>query len=196
MVSPPVSRILCRTSRRRPSIWAQRCRCARAVYPERCGRAALLLLDLAPGGVCRAAAVARGAGGLLHHRFTLACATPRRESSSAVCSLLHCPSGRPAWVLPSTVALWSPDFPRHSRVPRSPGGLTTPKTVAGRRPVPLPSAGCSLPAAPGPGRFDPANRKRSGDGECHHICGRQRPDAFVETSGDGQLRDDDGELAA
>ena len=31
-------------------------------------------LDLAPGGVYRAAAVTCGAGGLLHHRFTL---TPR-----------------------------------------------------------------------------------------------------------------------
>src|SRR5690349_17974867 len=29
------------------------------------------LLDLAPGGVYRAAAITRGAGGLLHHRFTL-----------------------------------------------------------------------------------------------------------------------------
>ena len=40
---------------------------------RRLGRAALgrLLRGLAPGGVCRAAAVARGAGGLLPHRFTL-----------------------------------------------------------------------------------------------------------------------------
>ncbi len=35
-VSPPVSRILCRAgARRRPSIWAHRCRWARAVYPGR-----------------------------------------------------------------------------------------------------------------------------------------------------------------
>src|SRR5947208_487504 len=33
------------------------------------------LLDLAPGGVCRAVPVAWGAGGLLHHRFTLASAS-------------------------------------------------------------------------------------------------------------------------
>jgi hypothetical protein len=32
----------------------------------------LRLLDLAPGGVCSAASVTRDAGGLLHHRFTLA----------------------------------------------------------------------------------------------------------------------------
>jgi hypothetical protein len=32
----------------------------------------LRLLDLAPGGVCLAVPVTRDAGGLLHHRFTLA----------------------------------------------------------------------------------------------------------------------------
>src|SRR5690606_12083230 len=57
------------------------------------------LLGLAPGGVCRAGPVARSAGGLLLHPFTLACA--RRPS--AVCSLLHFPSGHPAWELPSTL---------------------------------------------------------------------------------------------
>ena len=65
------------------------------------GRAALTLLDLAPGGVCRATRVTPGAGALLPHRFTLTCA--RRTGPSAVCSLLHCPAGRPDWVLPSTV---------------------------------------------------------------------------------------------
>ncbi len=38
-----------------------------------------LLLGLAPGGVYRAAQVTLGAGGLLHHRFTLTPATPRRS---------------------------------------------------------------------------------------------------------------------
>jgi len=37
-------------------------------------RAIESLLGLAPGGVYLAATVARGAGGLLHHRFNLACA--------------------------------------------------------------------------------------------------------------------------
>src|SRR3974390_1212457 len=37
-------------------------------------------LDLAPGGVYLAAAVTCGAGGLLHHRFTLTPALPRRRS--------------------------------------------------------------------------------------------------------------------
>src|SRR4051794_4019181 len=38
------------------------------------------LLDLAPGGVYRAAPVTRSAGGLLHHRFTLASVRARRRS--------------------------------------------------------------------------------------------------------------------
>src|ERR1700761_9627486 len=59
--------------------------------PASIGRAALdrsrreplaPLLDLAPGGVYRAAAVTCGAGGLLHHRFTL---TPAH--AGAVCFL-------------------------------------------------------------------------------------------------------------
>src|SRR4029079_10205904 len=56
-------------------------------------------LDLAPGGVYRATPVTRGAGGLLHHRFTL---TPRDEHG-AVCSLWHCPAGRPGLPLTTTL---------------------------------------------------------------------------------------------
>jgi hypothetical protein len=55
-------------------------------------------LDLAPGGVYRAAAVACGAGGLLHHRFTL---TP--ADAGAVCFLWHCPAGHPGSALPTTL---------------------------------------------------------------------------------------------
>src|SRR6476620_5782354 len=54
------------------------------------GRAALerSLSDLAPGGVCRAARVTPGAGGLLHHRFTLAsphAALPYATGRSVLC---------------------------------------------------------------------------------------------------------------
>ena len=55
-------------------------------------------LDLAPDGVYRAAAVTCGAGGLLHHRFTL---TP--AGAGAVCFLWHCPAGRPGSALPTTL---------------------------------------------------------------------------------------------
>ena len=53
-------------------------------------------LDLAPGGVYRATPVTWGAGGLLHHRFTL-------TSEEAVFSLWHFPAGHPGWALPTTV---------------------------------------------------------------------------------------------
>ena len=59
----------------------------------------LLPLDLAPGGVYRAAAVTCGAGGLLHRRFTL---TPR-PGRGAVCFLWHCPAGHPGSALPTTL---------------------------------------------------------------------------------------------
>src|ERR687885_781934 len=55
-------------------------------------------LDLAPGGVYRAAPVTRCAGGLLHHRFTLTSGEPL-----AVCSLWHCPAGHPGSPLTTTL---------------------------------------------------------------------------------------------
>ena len=55
------------------------------------------LLGLAPGGVYQATPVTRCAGGLLHHRFTLT------RQCRAVCSLWHCPAGRPGWELPTTL---------------------------------------------------------------------------------------------
>ncbi len=68
---------------------------------RRLGRAALgrLLCGLAPDGVCLAAAVTCGAGGLLPHPFTLASGMPE-----AVCSLWHFPAGHPGWPL-ATVLL-------------------------------------------------------------------------------------------
>ena len=101
--SRPVSRIL--SNGDHPSE-ARRCRRAPATYPEtsreqrsdgfrgqRTG-----LLGLAPSGVYRAAPVTRCTGGLLHHRFTLT-----RLLGRAVCSLWHCPAGRPGWALPTTL---------------------------------------------------------------------------------------------
>jgi hypothetical protein len=73
----PVSRILfpdaLRRSVRRPSISTRRRRRVLCGLPAGIGRAALerLLSGLAPGGVYRATPVTRGAGGLLHRRFTL-----------------------------------------------------------------------------------------------------------------------------
>ncbi len=79
------------------------------------------LLDLAPGGVYLAAPVTWGAGGLLHHRFTLT-----SDEAEAVCSLWHCPAGRPGSVLPTTLPCGARTFlagdPEGSP-PRPPGRL-------------------------------------------------------------------------
>ena len=90
------------------------------------GRAALPTLGLAPGGVCRAVRVAPGAGALLPHRFTLACALRSPGPPSAVCSLLHFPAGHPDWPLASTLPCGAPTFlDPVAAGPRPPGRLTT-----------------------------------------------------------------------
>jgi hypothetical protein len=89
-------------------------------YPgARAGHPRTLPARLAPDGGCRAATVARRAGGLLPHRFTLTAArTPRR---SAFC----CPFARsPPPGSRQRPALRSPDFPRPPEGwPRPPGRL-------------------------------------------------------------------------
>lgn len=57
-------------------------------------------LGLAPGGVYRATPVTRGAGGLLHHLFTL---TRLGIPNRAVCFLWHFPAGRPGLPLATTL---------------------------------------------------------------------------------------------
>ena len=64
------------------------------------------LFDLAPGGVCPAAAIA---GGAVRSYRTLS--PLPRLAGGAVCSLWHFPWGRPRRGLPGTVFPWSPDFP-------------------------------------------------------------------------------------
>ena len=101
---PVVSRILFSVDRRRVIPLGRRSPAASSGLPgSGAGHAIAPLFGLAPCGVCRAIPVARDAGGLLPHRFTLARtgASPRRPL--AVCSLLHFPSGHPAWALPSAL---------------------------------------------------------------------------------------------
>ena len=64
------------------------------------------LLGIAPGGACRAALVAKRAVG------SYPTVSPSPAQAQAVCSLWRFPSGFPGRVLPGTIALWSPDFPR------------------------------------------------------------------------------------
>jgi hypothetical protein len=79
------------------------------------GRAALgrILSDLAPGGVCLAAPVARRTGGLLHHRFTLT--RTRRCWRSVLCGTD--PAGFPGWLLATTLPCGARTFldpvPKH-----------------------------------------------------------------------------------
>ena len=119
---PPVSR------RRWPSISDGRLRPPRAAYPEaasasqprRAGNPCLLL-GLAPDGVYPAAPVARHAGELLPHPFTL---TRRRSPGrSALCCTCR---GSPRLEFLQRPALWSPDFPRPgvATEPRPPGRLS------------------------------------------------------------------------
>jgi hypothetical protein len=101
--------------------------------PGEIGRAGPPTLGLAPGGVCRAARVTPGAGALLPHRFTLACASRRTGGPSAVCSLWHFPAGHPDWPLASTLPCGAPTFlspPGEPDKPRPPGRLTVPSILA------------------------------------------------------------------
>ena len=66
------------------------------------------VFDLAPGGVYQATAVARGAGALLPHRFTLTCA--RLPGPSAVCFLWHCPARHHDSRFASTLPCGAPTF--------------------------------------------------------------------------------------
>lgn len=77
-------------------------------------RSAMRLFGLAPGGVCRADPVARGAVRSCRTLSTLpeTCRSVRR---SAFCCTVPDPGlwSRGRRALPATVDPWSPDFPRH-----------------------------------------------------------------------------------
>src|SRR5262249_16703108 len=66
------------------------------------------LSDLAPAGVYRAAPVTRGAGGLLHHRFTLTTVTGHDGGLFSVALS----RGSPRVAVSHHLALRSPDVPR------------------------------------------------------------------------------------
>lgn len=126
-----------------PFLWDDRCRPPRATNPgdwpgepacpSREGRAAPIRSCSRWGLPCRPRCRVRGA--LLPHPFTL---TP--DGSGAVCSLWHCPWGRPRRRLSGTVSPWSPDFPPRTlaRPERLPGRL-----IRGQmRPRGRPGQGC------------------------------------------------------
>ena len=93
----------------------------RTAGPDRPGIApAPFLFGLAPGGVCRAAAVAGERGALLPHRFTLTAAKTLRSRGGLFSVALSLRPARkpPRRTLSGTACPWSPDFP-----PRPPFGL-------------------------------------------------------------------------
>ena len=141
--SRPVSRILCgaRFARAAATISLgahapRRCSPAPCGLPGSIGRATLerSLLGLAPGGACRAGAVARAAGELLPHRFTL--------TARAIGALRRFPfccafARSPPPGSPQHPALWSPDFPRAPEGTRGrPAGSSDPR---------IPLSVCSVP---------------------------------------------------
>jgi hypothetical protein len=75
-----------------------------ATYPGHSGRAVLSLLGLAPDGGLPSRPGRPSRWWALTPPFhPYLCALAFAWSPSAVCFLLHCPSGRPAWVLPSVM---------------------------------------------------------------------------------------------
>jgi hypothetical protein len=133
--------------------------------PAGIGRAALERLrrpccrgpcDLAPGGVYRAVPVTRGAGGLLHRRFTLT----RSRSDRAVCSLWHCPAGHPGLPLATTLPCGARTF---LGAGVSPGDATAwPARPPYCRSYPVP--GCR-----GGGPHHPGNSRSGEDGYVRHL---------------------------
>jgi hypothetical protein len=101
----------------------------RAGYPQSLAQdhavAGMVPLDLAPGGVYRAAQVTLSAGGLLHRRFTLTPGT----SPEAVCFLWHYPAGRPGSALPTTLPCGARTF---LGTPGQPGATRPPGQLARR----------------------------------------------------------------
>ena len=70
------------------------------------------LFGLAPGGVCQAPAVTGEAGELLPHPFTLTRVSPADDGGTdrAVSFLLHFPSRRRDWALPSALSFGARTF--------------------------------------------------------------------------------------
>ena len=121
--------------------------------PGDIGRAGRPTLDLAPGGVYRAARVTPDAGALLPHRCTLACDGLGRPS--AVCFLWHFPSSHLDWPLASTLPCGVPTFldrvmPGRDHPTDSPSRTSVPDAGTAHGV----SAGDTYPSRPAPDQLD------------------------------------------
>ena len=119
---------------------------AGAAYPTASDGPPSCLLDLAPGGACRAASVTRRAGGLLPHRFTLTSAASHGGGLFSVAL----PRGHPRPALTGTLPFGVRTFLERER-PRPPGRLLHARAYRrgrgaprGRRPPPR----CGVPRTP------------------------------------------------
>lgn len=127
--SHPVSRVLySRRSGDHPSVSAvadtlQPNGCA--AYPDaragspRTRPRPLGLLGLAPGGVCPAVTVTDDAV------VSCTAVSPLPVRGPAVCSLWHCPAGRPGWVLPTTMPSGARTFLDSNGCRDHPGGSSS-----------------------------------------------------------------------
>src|ERR671910_3620968 len=101
--------------------------------PGDIGRASRPTLGLAPGGGCQPP----GSPPTLVRSYRTVSPLPVRAAGSPAFrhrrSALCCPepAGRPVLALASTLALWSPDFPRRLSAPRPPGRLTVRNRLPG-----------------------------------------------------------------
>jgi len=118
--------------------------------------------DLAPGGVCLAARITPGAGGLLHHRFTLTLGRAKGGLLSVALS-----RGSPRVGVTDHPALWSPDLP-HRVSPRR------------GRPAGSPAAASSI------GANQPFLARK--DGPCHSWCALSRALRHTSRSHTGRRR--------
>ncbi len=103
--------------------------------PGDMGRAGRPTLDLAPGGVCRAARVTPGAGALLPHRFTLACDGGAVHRRSVLCG---------TFLRVTSTGCWPAPCPAESR-PSSTGSMPGRDHPAGS---PLPTVAAGRPVSP------------------------------------------------
>src|SRR6188472_2527119 len=129
-------------------------------------------LDLAPGGVYRAAPVTRGAGGLLHHRFTLTGPSLARSPGGLLSVALS--RGSPRVAVGNHPALWSPDFPRPPEGDRGCPAVSSAPERTGRHTLGRP-----------PARVHPST---DGAAEAAHTRRRTRSSYGALRTGPGSLR--------
>ncbi len=122
----------------------------------------------------------RGAGALLPHHFTFACARSE-EGAIGRMFLWHFPAGFPGWALPTTLALRCPDFPRGVTSPRSRGSRMTiidrrhgdgePRSPPPADSAPDPGSAQTRATARAAGRLEPLRRADGAGGR----AGRDEP---------------------